>query len=107
LAARTKSAQTLRQKAPAFGGPSTDASFLEPKACRQRKVAIYGVRRSVCGALWARALSHPFNEQHIADGQDHRPHKQPEKAVGNHSADDANQNYRHRHFQSATEHQWL
>ena len=53
------------------------------------------------------AQSHPFDEQHIADGQDHRPHKQAEKAVGNHAADDPDQNYRHWDFHSAAEHQWL
>src|SRR5689334_11851272 len=40
------------------------------------------------GGLWpalSAALSHPLKEQHVADGQDHRPHKQAEKAVGNHA----------------------
>jgi len=38
---------------------------------------IGGLRRGL-GA----ALLHPFNEQHIADGQDHGPHKQAKKTVG-------------------------
>ena len=52
-------------------------------------------------------LSHPLHQQHVTHGQHRRPDEKAEKSVDHHSADDTDQNYRHRHVQSPAEHNGL